>query len=1630
MNTTFTTYAEKKAKQFFNLLQGYTKGIRMTAILILLLMGVSNAWGVERIYLKLNAWKNSGARYAARFYNDNGNEYWQNMYETSISQVFACDIPSDGVTYNKVIFVRLDPKGSDSSNGGNNWNNKWNQSGDITFQKNKLCTQTNSWDSWTGTWSAITWYITGSFNEWKTNNSATSYTLNANTTYEFKVYSSQVGYFSNEGKMDRGNHSNWDMYANVGNCTLTTDIAGTYVFTYNGDKMNVTYPEDCYLPGTFNGWTENAASSLKSGSVTLNLAANTTYTFKIHNFGATSASWHGNTGTMTRDNCTNWEMKEDANCKITTDFAGNYTFTYDRSTQKLSVTYPTIYQVKYSHTPSAAADAPTATVPNGNSVLANTEVTFTAKDAKTGYTWKGWYSDNIGSGTALSANKQYTTTITANTTIYAVYTANTYTVDLDQTGATKEGTKQVTATYGSAMPSATMPTRVGYTFGGYWTEKEGKGTKYYNVNGTSAKKWDQTSDDILYAHWEEAQYTVTFGTTGHGQILFENTSTVISGSGSGTSQQKHGASISFTATPSAGYEVEGWYSDADCTKRIEAAGTHTRYNPAPVTSDVTIYVKFKEETRRIYLKPAGDNGWAGGNPRYVVYIKNDGSGNEDTSWSKEVNMTKINDGDSDTGNDIYYADILKKYSHIIFCRMNPGDLTNKWDNRWTQTKDLQILEDCNLFDVAADASTENQYLADGKWMEYNAWHLVGSFSSWDPCGNRFDENSDGTYTYTIELTEGNYEFKLVRNGIWYGNNGDMERTGTGVQSGGWDMHHDAGDCTLKADMTGNYIFTIHENGKLTVTYPVTGYQLKITMNNGKVYTSNSVGNTGEILSFFAPGKDEPTDNAGVVQLCFEGKPIQAISSETFETSNVYVAKLNANKNGITDIAPYDGNYYIRTDGAAGGWNNYKQNSNKMTYFVPREEEKYSYYWVESVRHSDDNNRVNVKGCVGNQYNNDLAGMIESDKFTDINGDVFIVDPTVNGNLHREKVNLRFGYNPKTNFFERAMLTGSGNTSTFLNITDPEGYVYKINDNGTLDKQLTTPGEDSKFMDISNWVYQTDVWVNIPSDEVDITVQLTGTAYNKAVNSLFGFDDINNTIPTQKTIIGAKSSVGKKKMRIVYDFKTNRMIMAWIPGETSISGNETLQADVLFVRQENKEVPQLTFAQNGQIEGVKSQFFALELINDKDSTYGNHEKQYWLSLPFDCVVGSISGVPGYMEIWGIQRYNGKKRAEIGWFKETSTFWEWLTPKDTLKAGEGYVLSFDKNAATWNTFDLHDDAGNVTGQTSLLRLYFPSMGTGYTFHNAQPERSYINQNCTITRDNRHLQDGNWKIIGPMSYNNVTATPNIKTNPDSIWKPGQDGDHVEVPNNYQWSAPMFRYRYWRNLDPTKRNDWKYIPENGQTSVYQSFYGYMVQFAGTIQWNSVSESFPSALAARRNAASIPNNITTRLVLEDAREVLHDQTFVALDVDGTTTFDQNKDLNKVLNTGYANIYTLSEGIPFAGNTLPMEEVIVPVGVQIATDGEYTFAMPDGTEGMVVELIDYELETTTNLLLFDYTVTLPKGTNEGRFALHIQPSKSGVTTGVENVGDKAKGIEKYLIDGKLIIRTAEGEVFDAQGHRL
>ena len=115
-----------------------------------------------------------------------------------------------------------------------------------------------------------------------------------------------------------------------------------------------------------------------------------------------------------------------------------------------------------------------------------------------------------------------------------------------------------------------------------------------------------------------------------------------------------------------------------------------------------------------------------------------------------------------------------------------------------------------------------------------------------------------------------------------------------------------------------------------------------------------------------------------------------------------------------------------------------------------------------------------------------------------------------------------------------------------------------------------------------------------------------------------------------------------------------------------------------------------------------------------------------------------------------------------------------------------------------------------------------------------------------------------------------------------------------------------------------------------------------------------------------------------------------------------------------------------------MEKQTVPVGIVVAEAGEYTFRMPDGTDGISVFLIDNQTGAQTNMLLDEYTVTLDAGTCENRFYLAVDPDRTA--TSVENIGEEAKGeeakgVEKFLIDGQLFIRTADG-IFDAKGQRL
>jgi hypothetical protein len=214
-----------------------------------------------------------------------------------------------------------------------------------------------------------------------------------------------------------------------------------------------------------------------------------------------------------------------------------------------------------------------------------------------------------------------------------------------------------------------------------------------------------------------------------------------------------------------------------------------------------------------------------------------------------------------------------------------------------------------------------------------------------------------------------------------------------------------------------------------------------------------------------------------------------------------------------------------------------------------------------------------------------------------------------------------------------------------------------------------------------------------------------------------------------------------------------------------------------------------------------------------------------------------------------------------------------------------------------------------------------------------------------------------------------------------------------------------------------------------FNSMFSYMVQFAGTINWSQFAfdANGSQGLAAKRNTDNANDKHVLRLELQKNNASV-DQTFVQLQAEeATEMFDMNLDLTKMVNSGN-NIYSLIPGtesnIEVAANVMPIAETILPLGVKITAAGEYTFAMPDGTDGIVVELIDYETNTRTNMLLDNYTVNLGKGTFESRFALHVKPNKT--TTSLEDINTNSNGVKKYLIDGILYMQK-DGVLYDAQG---
>lgn len=213
--------------------------------------------------------------------------------------------------------------------------------------------------------------------------------------------------------------------------------------------------------------------------------------------------------------------------------------------------------------------------------------------------FKEWNTSADGNGTSYAAGAAYSTD--SAVTLYAIWETTTYAVTFDAN--TTDNTvasmpANTTKTYNVDLAlSTTVPTRTGYTFLGWSTNNAATvaDTGYAVADITSGITYTTNANLSLYAVWKADTETVT---------LYNVVSGAAEGTAFATNTVDYGSTFTFpTDLKKVGYELEGWYTDSNCTIKVNTASVS-------ITNDVDYYANWVVSdkipyTVRIYQENLG-----------------------------------------------------------------------------------------------------------------------------------------------------------------------------------------------------------------------------------------------------------------------------------------------------------------------------------------------------------------------------------------------------------------------------------------------------------------------------------------------------------------------------------------------------------------------------------------------------------------------------------------------------------------------------------------------------------------------------------------------------------------------------------------------------------------------------------------------------------------------------------------------------------------------------------------------------------------------------------------------------------------------------------------------------------------
>ncbi len=1222
----------------------------------------------------------------------------------------------------------------------------------------------------------------------------------------------------------------------------------------------------------------------------------------------------------------------------------------------------------------------------------------------------------------------------------------------------------------------------GYTLEGWYTnsdyavENKISAGGNYAIDGNTLTVSSISADFAIYAKFVENSTAVTIAHNEHGHVEISDATVTSTTVGKTTTR-------TIKAVPNPGYYFAGWtvpgdadFSVDDATEAGNNGSKSTTLRGLGAGTPGTITANFVE-LEKVYFRNWNEDSksalWSNVYVYFSISYENDGSSQpcakSNSSADFYTEMEQIG------STNIYWAYVPRATTRKI----NPCDDDIAFSNHDFGTNfkfngnEAVMRGDyrsgLSLF-VPRHASTYSRNSTtyyNGYWKHHNL--DPGSLS-----GYSIERYTGGTPAYVqaadngadrlhfIVLNENTIQYSLRVDNVDNGRNNYMIYSDGGIHYVTYDESVVQTGCTITTTNykdihmseynTGSprfyitpttqniYTLTIDQSGdelKLTVDYPVAkgDYRIVHTYNSGdtkKAYSDiikSADAATGVIASMYINTNSSPTltlekctaitpvtwtaQTQGNVWSTHSGKFNKGNGVYQFDvTINTDASDAGSSINSIDNVGLYDGEFYIKTDIAPGGWTAWKANimeKNSIT-FDSENPKTYDYAFCHWVG----NTTTNVKCVIANEYNIAVSDTLESDAI--LGGS----SQTLPSAAH-----VRFSYNSTTNELKRTYLAVSGEDHLVMEGNTLSGPVYMIHNPST---HTNYDNNKATLDNLSNFTFGLDIEAREKA-RVRLSAKYNGTIQD-LVGHVTSYGSDLTDVNTVEIMGGSIENTDYNTLHVSYDFKTNQLLSAWMAPESGNSPNKAINADVMIIRQEQGNARQITFASNEHnLSAVKKVYGVMKftksfILDNGESRYARD--LYWISFPFDVRLSDAFGLGTYGTHWIIEYYDGKGRATNGFWADSPSNWKFVTPAMRehggtdgqgyiLNANEGYILALDLDelggeSLVWDN-----------GMTEAY-LYFPSKSD---VNNIAPEASKevpINQDgyqCTINRatpdGDRRIKDSYWHCIGAPSYANVNhdvATEDPTLGEQELWDP---------------EGLMYFYE-WNTAD-NSLSVRKTSPQS-----FKAMHSYLVQYSSTtLTWANVNKA-PASVATRLTETP-DREFQLALIREDEEQ---DHTYVRLtdDANVSNRFEFNYDLSKEYNAGRGNIWTVTaDTVEVAGNSMPkpVQTTVVPVGVKVVANGEYTLAMPEGTNGEDVYLIDNAYGTRTNLGLMPYTVTLTAGTYDSRFALEFGPIQDA-PTGIEQMSTvnyqlSTEEVRKVFVGGRLYI-IRDGKVYDAAGQRV